>query len=342
MSQIEKFKEEYPSLESYWRSIILFGRNVASYKFALAKSLLELSTQEHNSITLEELADPFSKHLCEHLRIAPKQITSKSSTFIDACNKYNKQSISKDELITTTEKLGFNNVIDAFHTVNNDKLSISFYEKDYSGKKRIILTDEIYKLKESEYFSNFESETEARWRLVETAWELNISRNLIRVEYDKKDELLFVDSKIRRKKVTSAKDALNGYQKGKCFYCFKDISLDVDDIDACEVDHFFPYVLQGQNTANLNGVWNLVLSCKDCNRGENGKFAKVPSVRYLNRLHKRNEYLINSHHPLRETIMKQTSFSEKMRYHYIKEIDKFAINNLIFRWEANNELEPVF
>ena len=28
---IEEFKEQYPSLESYWRSIILFGRNVASY-----------------------------------------------------------------------------------------------------------------------------------------------------------------------------------------------------------------------------------------------------------------------------------------------------------------------
>lgn len=41
--KIELFKEQYPSLESYWRSIILFGRNVASYKFALAKSLLELA-----------------------------------------------------------------------------------------------------------------------------------------------------------------------------------------------------------------------------------------------------------------------------------------------------------
>lgn len=27
---IELFKEQYPSLESYWRSIILFGNNVAS------------------------------------------------------------------------------------------------------------------------------------------------------------------------------------------------------------------------------------------------------------------------------------------------------------------------
>ena len=38
---IEVFKEQYPSLESYWRSIILFGRNVASYKLTAP-----LSTEE--------------------------------------------------------------------------------------------------------------------------------------------------------------------------------------------------------------------------------------------------------------------------------------------------------
>jgi hypothetical protein len=36
------FEEEHPSLESYWRSVVLFGNNVASYKFALAKTLVGL------------------------------------------------------------------------------------------------------------------------------------------------------------------------------------------------------------------------------------------------------------------------------------------------------------
>ncbi len=54
---VEEFKEQYPSLESYWRSIILFGRNVASYKFALAKSLLELAPAGKSEITLEALFD---------------------------------------------------------------------------------------------------------------------------------------------------------------------------------------------------------------------------------------------------------------------------------------------
>ena len=73
---IELFQEEYPSLESYWRSIILFGRNVASYKFALAKSLLEIAPTGKTEIYLEELAEPFSRNLCEHIAISPKQVTS--------------------------------------------------------------------------------------------------------------------------------------------------------------------------------------------------------------------------------------------------------------------------
>lgn len=32
------FVDVEPTLENYWRAIILFGKNTASYKFALAKS----------------------------------------------------------------------------------------------------------------------------------------------------------------------------------------------------------------------------------------------------------------------------------------------------------------
>ena len=40
-----------------------------------------------------------------------------------------------------------------------------------------------------------------------------------------------------------------------------------------------------------NGVANLVLACTDCNRGVNGKFAHLPALPLLQRLHERNEYL---------------------------------------------------
>ena len=118
----EPFIARAPSLEDYWRGIILFGRNVASYKFALAKSLLELRRPAGNLIKLEELAEPFSRHLAEHLKHADKQITSRSSKFIEACKQFNTGQLSKQRLVDQTIKLGFNNVIDAFHVVNQGEI----------------------------------------------------------------------------------------------------------------------------------------------------------------------------------------------------------------------------
>jgi hypothetical protein len=420
--QISVFQEAEPSLESYWRSVILFGRNVASYKFALAKSLLEIVPTGRTEVSLEELAEPFSRHLCEHIAHSPKQVTSSRSSFLDACRAFNEGTASREELLEITAKKGFVNVIDAFHIVNNGELPVSFYRKDFFARtKKIILTDEIYKLQDLECFEDFGKEAESRWRLVETAWEQKIAANLLEVKYSELGELLYVDSgRFRRKAVTSARGALNGYQKGKCFYCHRDIligdadmalayafgrefessyvleeseprlvsdgfsrggrdgmqngiimnggtppsslvSLDgrpltrenalyrldssrpADDAadtgkcagDGCDVDHFFAHTLQPHITdVNRDGVWNLVLTCTSCNRGEGGKSAKVPAIRYLDRLHERNEFLISSHHPLRETLMMQTGRTVEDRIRFLKEMDKFAVNLLIHRWET--------
>lgn len=93
---------------------------------------------------------------------------------------------------------------------------------------------------------------------------------------------------------------------------------------------------------NLNGVWNLVLACPTCNRGRNAKFASIPATKYLERLHKRNEYLINSHHPLRETLLMQTGMTEEQRVHFLKTMDKFAINRVSHHWETEQVKEPTF
>lgn len=344
MANIAEFQEAVPTLESYWRSIILFGSNVASYKFALGKSLLELSEQGKTHVTLDELAVPFSKHICEHLKTSPKQATSQSSRFLNACKDFNEGKISYDKLISTTVSLGFNNVIDAFHVVNRENIPIQFYVKDYSGPSRqIILTDEIYKLKENPFSDNLAVETESRWNLVETAWELGINRNLLNVRYDDKSQLLFVDEDYHRKDVTSVRGALNGYQKGKCFYCYDDIVVTDDETNTCDVDHFFPHMLQQfMPDVNLDGVWNLVLTCRDCNRGAKGKFAQVPAIKYLERLYKRNEFLISSHHPLRETIIRQTGSTPQARHDFLAMVDKRAINNLIVRWSIEPKGDATF
>ena len=85
-----RFFEHNPSLETYWRSIILLGRNVASYKFSLAKTLLEYEKRS-SSISLEKIALPFALNICEHLKINDKQHTGPSNKFLDYCRNLIKQ-----------------------------------------------------------------------------------------------------------------------------------------------------------------------------------------------------------------------------------------------------------
>jgi len=215
---VSEFIEVQPTLENVWRSIILFGRNVASYKFALGKSLLELSAQENEVITLEQLAEPFSRHVCDHLRLADKQATSPSSRFLDACRRFNRQELKKEELIETTVKFAFMNVIDAFHVVNTGEVGVRFFIDERRGpEKGIRLAQDLFSLSEQFQYQNLPGEVEARWRLVETAWGLNLPRHVLTVDYEATSELLVVnDRTLIRRVITSCRDALNGYQKGKC------------------------------------------------------------------------------------------------------------------------------
>ena len=57
------FTEVHPSLDNYWRAMILFGRNVASYKFALGKCLLEAARDGRDFLPLADLVLPVAKHL---------------------------------------------------------------------------------------------------------------------------------------------------------------------------------------------------------------------------------------------------------------------------------------
>ena len=68
--------------EEDFRSVVLRGANVASYKFALAKSILALAESGTTSASLEDLAVPFSHELCEHLTQVDTQSTSSGSKFL--------------------------------------------------------------------------------------------------------------------------------------------------------------------------------------------------------------------------------------------------------------------
>jgi hypothetical protein len=340
------FIEAHPTREDYWRSIILFGRNVASYKFALAKSLLEIASSEKTFVRLDELAETFSRHVTEHLGRVDKQITSSSSRFLDVCRQFNRGEINKESLTERTVVLGFQNVIDAFHVVNRAPIPTRFFQDERKQRSGLVITDGLLKLKENFQFQNLPFETEARWRLVETAWELDLHPALLNIRYDDETALFFVAGRDRRRiDVTSSRDALDGYQKGKCFYCGLDISVVSFSENQADVDHFFPHTLlvRSENVeTNLNGIWNLVLACRGCNRGANGKSARVPALQYLERLHRRNNYLIESHHPLRETLMAQTGTDETSRHKFLQLQYDAAKSLLIHEWKPEETFRPCF
>ena len=337
---ITKFQINDPSLESQWRALILFGKNSATYKFAFAKSLLELINNETTKISLKELSQPFSKNIIEHLKQNDKQGNSKSSTFLNVCRDHIKGKITDNELWAKTEKLGFVNVVDAFQNINGGQIPDIFYEKNYkAGNKEIVIKDSLLKLKESFHFQNFNQEVEARWNLVETAWNLKINPALLEVKYDEDKSLFFLENDfMRRTDITSVRDSLNGYQKGKCFYSFQDISVVSGSPNLCEVDHFLPHLNKEKHHligANINGVWNLVLADKDVNRN---KSARIPEKRFLKRLHNRNEFYIESKHPLAETIINQTGKTKQQRIKFLNKQYQLALESAIITWKPEIEL----
>jgi len=171
---------------------------------------------------------------------------------------------------------------------------------------------------------------------------LGLHPALLSVRYDSDSSVFYVRNGNRERiNVTSSREALDGYQKGRCFYCFRQISIVPTSLNVADVDHFLPHTLlvRGNIDANLNGVWNLVLACRECNRGEKGKSARVPQIRYLERLHQRNNYLIESHHPLRDTLISQTGMTESSRQEFLQRQYSAAKSLLVHDWTPVEDLE---
>jgi 5-methylcytosine-specific restriction endonuclease McrA len=231
--------------------------------------------------------------------------------------RFNENKIEIDELLGTTTRLGFQNVIDAFHRVGTADIPVRFFsDQRKSSQPSVVITDHLFSFA-SESASTALQETESRWRLVETAWELGTTTAVI--GFDQETGNLILPAKLKRKPITSARPTLNGYQKGVCFYCYQKIGIVAGEQNLADVDHLFPHALEKNGLAkNLDGIWNLVLACQICNRGAKGKFDSTPHPKYVERLHKRNEYLILSHHPLRETLIKQSGQSTQSRHQFLQ------------------------
>lgn len=228
-----------PTLIDQWRAITLFGRNVASYKFALEEALLTLRPPGGSVVTLGELAEPFALAICRHLKVEDKQTTSRSSAFLDACRQFNAGQVDRSKLLSIAEARGFANVIDAFHVVAGADVPARFFHDERGTSGGVRVTDNFSRLLEAAGGGDIGDENEARWRLVETAWRLEIGSSMLATYEETTGALLLPDRQRRRTSVTSSRPALNGYQQGRCFYCSTQISTS-DPATLADIDHFFP------------------------------------------------------------------------------------------------------
>jgi hypothetical protein len=311
-----------------FRSIVLRGTNVASYKFALAKSVLSLAQSGATEASLEDLAVPFSHEICTHLEEVDTQSTSSGSRFLDACRHFNAGRITHTELVENTALLGFNNVIDAFHVVDRADVATRFFvDERQQALRGIRFTDELLQLGTDTGIGDpLEAEAESRWRLVESAWhERRSTGSTLRVEYDRPNEMIVRGMLGHRRTITWVRPGLSGYQASACFYCGAPVTPLLGLEHSADVDHYFPHMLMARGLfIDLDDVWNLVLACAVCNRGPAGKFHRLAHGDFLERLWQRNERLISSHHPMRESIIATTGRTPVARLDFLRSMQTRA------------------
>ena len=143
---------------------------------------------------------------------------------------------------------------------------------------------------------------------------------------------MYAPSRLRRAPITGVRDALSGYQDGRCAYCgtpFTDIGT-----NRVAVDHVLPFVLmsRGWHDGDLHQVWNLVLACYGCN---SQKRDRPPAADWMPWLNQRGEHLIASHHPLRETLISQLGPDPAHRHQTLRR-RYTAATEMIRSWKTPN------
>jgi len=287
-----------------FRTILLFGRNTSTFKFAYCSALLKQNPK--NEIKLSDLSNDFLSELYSHYKNCQSQWTTGKNSISEAFDLYELNG-DWESVIKSSEKILFNYVLDAFHNVGGSSIENKYilFENDKKSKK-IILTDSINNILQNEDLKNtIIEENQTRWLIVEEAWKNKLSPNML--EYNS-GEFISVSKTHERVNIRSAINVLLPYQNGNCFYCNKTLNKKANksDHDFPDVDHFIPFSLFKKiNYINPNGVWNLVLSCMECNRGVDGKSDIPPSEIYFYKLLERNlRFALEHSHSLHNTILK--------------------------------------
>lgn len=316
----------------YWKGIVLYGLNQATYKIALGKTIIELTSLGKESIEWNQLSKTYLDNYIARLKKNPfpqqnnPARKTKMERIIDSLENGSIDYSTAISLVTTE---AFNDVIPRFQTIGTDKEIVGerFYHFDFG--KKLYLHDSTFKIVEDSKTELIE-ELDARWSLLEGAF------SMIHGDWHLSNSVreIYLENGYSRTNITGNIPFLQGYQGNICFYCGEPIEN--NDI---HVDHVLP-----RQFIQHDEIWNLVLSHSICNLHKNDSLI---GKHYFEKLIARNENVMGSNHPWKKKISdalgsSNTKRAVSMWKHY--ENAKVVLKNNF--WENspnyNRETDPFF
>lgn len=283
--------------EDFFKGIILFGLNAATYKMGLAQTLLYASRNQQTEIRWGDLAESYfnAYHVRLELNPMPQQGNPNRLTKMERIVKEHQLNvISKQEALQKVADTAFEDVVPRFQTIGTDKTIVSDYFYEIEKGKRLVLKDTLLDFNTAQ-LDTLDSEVEARWGLLEGAFSIN------QTDFQLANDIreIYLKNGYSRKAITNNIPFLSGYQGNTCFYCGEHLGNDV------HVDHVLP-----RQVVNHDEIWNLVLVHGDCNLL---KSDKLVGMHFIEKLIKRNENIMGSNHPWKAQIANSIGTTPRRR-----------------------------
>ena len=309
--------------KDYWRAVILYGLNTATYKMAFAKSLDYLVSLGKTEVPMQELAEVFFHLYLNRLENGMPQLDQpgRMTVMEKVVARYNLGAVSLEEAIDYVEKNAFNDVLRAFPKLNREQIPVDFY---YHDGKKLYLTDSVHKLLSGSEREELMSEVDSRWGLIEAAFQM---KRDIDSSLESDIRALYLFDGYERTDITDTVPVLNGYQKGACFYCGESMQG-----HGIHVDHVIPRQLVYHDE-----IWNLVLAHEFCNEQ---KSDSLPGRQYIEKLILRNEHFIASNHPIRGKLIATTGKTSRERKEFVERVYSHAQMIIPYTWEGIRGYNP--
>ena len=316
----------------YWKGIVLYGLNQATYKIALGKTLVDLADDGKTTIEWHVLSKAFLDNYVSRLKQSnlPQQSNPSRQTAMERIVAgMNAGNFTYQQAIVEVGVNAFNDVIPRFQTIGTDKQLAAgkFYHFEFG--KQIHLHDSLFIILETNRIEILQ-ELNARWSLLEGAFSL--THGDCQLANSMRD--IYLEKATVRMNLTSNIPFLQGYQGNVCFYCGEDIKS-----DSIHVDHVIP-----RQVIQHDEIWNLVLSHDVCNLH---KSDALVGKHYFEKLVARNENIMGSNHPWKQKIASALGGTSAARYNSMWRHYEHA--KIILRsryWENapnyNRETDPFF